>query len=289
MYRHAAPITLLAITLLFGGGPVGAQETQPKDTHKHETQTPDLAAQLIELRAAMARLEAALEQDHKATDTSPASPDMDMGMNMMRMGMNMMGRGMDSGMSMGMKKKSDGMSMGMNKMKPGGMSGGGMKMKGGMGKKGSMGMGGVMGKKTMGDMGASADASVHEVSALPGFPGASHIYHIGATGFFVNHSEHLELTVSQLRILNEVREKETLKQSTLTRQIEEREQELWKLTSSDQPEAKQIETKIREIEGLRTDKRLSFIRSVGGAAKVLSEEQVKRLKGEPSSDEEHKH
>ena len=28
-------------------------------------------------------------------------------------------------------------------------------------------------------------------SALPGFPGQSHLYHIGATGFFLDHPEHI--------------------------------------------------------------------------------------------------
>lgn len=291
MYRQTAITLLVAIGTLFVHGELSAQETKPKASESHTThqtdKAPDLQTQLTELRAALARLEAALEMDHKAdpkTTSEGMSMDdnsMGMGMKMMRMGMDMMGNKMKSGgMSMGMKKKSDGgMKMGM-----GMMSGGGMKM-GGMHKKGSMGMGMGM----MGDMGSSADTTVHEVSALPGFPGASHIYHIGATGFFIDHGKHLSLSEEQERRLNDEREKETLKQSTMERQLEELEQELWVLTSADQPDAKQVETKIRAIEKLRADKRFSFIRAVGRAAKALTKEQVELLKGEPSADTQHKH
>lgn len=286
MYKQTALTLLVAIGLLFVHGELLAQETKPRASGSHSTHQadnePDLQAQLAELRAALAKLEAALEMDHNGTSETMAMSDssMGMGMKMMRMGMDMMGHGMKSGgMSMGMmKKKSDGgMKMGM-----GMMSGGGMKM-GGMHKKGSMGMG------MMGDMGASADTTVHEVSALPGFPGASHIYHIGATGFFTDHAKHLALSDEQQRKLNDEREAETLRQSTMERQLEELEQELWVLTSADQPDAKQVEAKIRAIEKLRGDKRLSFIRAVGRAAKALTEEQVELLKGEPSSETQHKH
>jgi len=130
----------------------------------------------------------------------------------------------------------------------------------------------------MGMMGM-APTDVMKESALPGFPGASHLYHIGSTGFFLDHSEHITLTVEQQKSLNQIRQDSTLAKDTAKRKIDQAEQELWQLTSSDQPDAGKIEAKISEIEKLRGDERLAFIRSVGEAAKVLTDEQRKSLIG----------
>jgi hypothetical protein len=43
-------------------------------------------------------------------------------------------------------------------------------------------------------------------SALPGFPAASHIYHIGATGFFLDHAQHINLSAEQQVQLNKIKE-----------------------------------------------------------------------------------
>ena len=58
------------------------------------------------------------------------------------------------------------------------------------------------------------------------------------------------------------------------------EQELWQLTAADQPDAAKVEAKIREIEKLRGDERLNFIRAVGEAARLLTPEQTKQLLGQ---------
>ena len=68
------------------------------------------------------------------------------------------------------------------------MSGGGM-----MSMMGMMGMGG-------GNMAAMPQ------SALPGFPGASHLYHLVATGFFLDHPQHIALTTEQQAGLNKAKE-----------------------------------------------------------------------------------
>ena len=68
--------------------------------------------------------------------------------------------------------------------------------------------------------------------------------------------------------------------SRARRGIEGAEQELWTLTASDEPDAAKIEAKVREVEKLRGDQRLGFIRAVGEAAKVLTEEQRKSLLGQ---------
>ena len=168
------------------------------------------------------------------------------GMRMMDGMMGMMGEdGMAAGQGMGMKDDDDEM-MGM----------------GSMGKAKGMGMG----KMKMG-------------SSLPGFPGASHLYHVGAEGFFLNHDIHITLTDDQRMKLSRIKEKALLTSSSCGRMVEEAEQDLWELTSSDTPDADSIEKKVREIEKLRGDQRLKFIRSVGEAAKVLTTEQRQVLVG----------
>jgi len=139
-----------------------------------------------------------------------------------------------------------------------------------------------MGKKGMQMMGGKGMAEMQTPSALPAFPGASHIYHIGAAGFFLDHPEHITLTAEQQTALNQAKEKSLLEQSSFQGKIDDAEQELWTLTASDQPEAEKIEAKVREIEKLRSDQRLALIRSVGEAADVLTDEQRKTLVGTTS-------
>ena len=184
------------------------------------------------------------------------------------------------GMGMGMMQSEMG-GMGGGAMSAGapaaGMSGGGM----GMMAMDKMEMAGMMGM--MGGMGGKGGSSMAMSSALPGFPGASHLYHIGSTGFFLDHPQHITLSTEQQMALNQIKERAALDKSSADRQVQEAEQQLWKLTAADQPDAPQIETKVREVEKLRGDERLGFIRAVGEAAKVLSEEQRMALVGTAAS------
>lgn len=245
-----------------------------------------LVENFAELRAKVARLEAALEQNHRGHSSrgGDGAEQPDMG-NMSRMGgdgmkgmkdmksgekksMGMEGKGMGEMSTMsGRNMKGQGMSQmdGMKKMD--GM--GGMKMMGKM-----KGMSGGMGEKNSVD-----DSGGKLNSALPGFPGASHLYHVGATGFFLNHDEHITLTAEQTIAINKIKEQSVLADNTAGRQAEEAEQQLWELTAVDTPEAKLIEEKVREIERLRGDQRLRFIRAVGKAARVLTAEQRQTLVG----------
>lgn len=150
----------------------------------------------------------------------------------------------------------------------GGMSGGGMGMD-------QMEMAGMMGTGAM----SSGAAGTMPQSALPGFPGASHLYHIGATGFFLDHPQHIWLTTEQQAALNRAKEQALLAKSSTDRAIAQAEQELWMLTAADQPDAAKIQAKIREIETLRGDERLGFIRAVGDASKLLTDDQRKSLTG----------
>jgi Spy/CpxP family protein refolding chaperone len=165
----------------------------------------------------------------------------------------------------------------------------------GMGMEDQMGMGSVPNKPAMsskgmppaagccsgmmGKMGAAGATSTTMPSDLPGFPGASHIYHIGASGFFLDYSAALKLTTNQQVALNGIRERSIGAWAAAQRQIEQAEQELWMLTSSDEPDSMALTTKVRDIEKLRGDQRIAFIRSVGEAARILTDDQRAALLG----------
>ena len=176
-------------------------------------------------------------------------------------------KGMDmkeKGMGMDMKEK--GMGMGMD-MKQKGMGMGMMEMMG----KGPKDVGGMAGMKDM--------TKMQKGTALPAFPGAVEIYHIGASDFFIDQSDHIKLTTEQQTTLNSLKGKALLAKSTSDRKIEESEQELWSLSGSDRPDATKLDATVREIEKLRGDQRLAFIQSVGDAAQVLTDDQRKALIG----------
>ena len=110
------------------------------------------------------------------------------------------------------------------------------------------------------------------------------MYHIGATGFFLNHSEHITLSTKQQAALNVVQRKALLSKFTAQRKIEEAEQELWELTGADEPDAAPIQAKVQAIAKLRGEQRMAFIQSVGEAAKVLTDEQRQMLLGTTKPD-----
>jgi Spy/CpxP family protein refolding chaperone len=138
-----------------------------------------------------------------------------------------------------------------------------------------MEMAGMMG---MGPMGGDSSAGM-PYSASPGFPGASHLYHCGATGFFLDHQQYITLTIEQQVALNKIKDQALLAKSAADRNIEKTEQELWTLTAADQPDSGKIEAKVREIEKLHANERLAFMGAVGEAAKLLTADQQKSLTG----------
>ncbi len=212
--------------------------------------------------------------------TSALGVDAQDEMSGMKMGKKTPPKPAQSGMQMGqgMKKKAP--------KKSAGMSGMGMEDDMDMDKD----MDGMCCMKMMGSMGASkmptkkGMGGMKMSSALPGFPGMSHLYHIGSTGFFLDHPTHITLTPDQQMTLNRIKEKATLDQSDADRKIAEAEQQMWQLTAADSPEASKIEAKTREIEKLRADQRLAFIRAVGEAGKVLTPEQQQVLLGTKPAD-----
>ncbi|MBI2827200.1 MAG: periplasmic heavy metal sensor [Planctomycetia bacterium] len=102
---------------------------------------------------------------------------------------------------------------------------------------------------------------------------------MGATGFFLDHPEHISLETAQQQELNRLKQAALLAKASTQRKINEAEQQLWELTSADEPDADQIQAKIEEIAKLRAQQRLDFIRAVGEAAKVLTDEQRQMLLG----------
>lgn len=181
--------------------------------------------------------------------------------------MGMGGMGMGRGGMMGMDDK------GMGGMGQGGTGQGGM----GMGRGGIMGMD-EMGMGSMG-MAPGTGTRMAMPSALPGFPGASHLYHVGSTGFFLDYADKLGLSVEQKSALNAIKQRAVSAQSTAQRKVAEAEEALWTLTAAEQPDAAAIESKVREIEKLKSDQRLTFIRAVGDAGKLLTADQQRMVRG----------
>ena len=116
-------------------------------------------------------------------------------------------------------------------------------------------------------------------STMPGQPGASHLYHIGSTGFFLDHAKHIALTPEQTMTLNRLKERALLDRTTAQRRIDQVEQDLYILTGADQPDPAKIQAKVAEIEKLRTDQRMTFIRAVSEAVNVLTHDQHQALLG----------
>lgn len=260
----------------------GAQDRTPESgVNGHRGESSDSGDDLHEVISTLlqkvAALEAVLESRYPAVDTMVESREipiidsrsmgmMDTGDEEMREMMSMMRTMMQMKM---MEMKGNGQTMAREEM-----AGRSMMMdsdeRGTAMTDGRMRMEDMMGK-----MGASSmsTAVMKMTAALPGFPGASRIYHIGATGFFLDHPEHIRLSSEQQAALNGIKEKTLLQQTTMQRQIDEAEQELWTLTASDAPVAEKIDAKVRAIETLRGDQRIAFIHAVGEAASVLTHEQ----------------
>lgn len=248
----------------------GAQAPDPADKAAPDNAAVDDAKRQDELTTLRDKAQQLNEQVQKATPRPMGSPGGKANMGMKRDGspgaaMGMMGKMNDAQMG-----EMDNMGAGMPESQSGGS--GGMGMMDRMGGREMMGMGG---------QGAMQ-------SSLPGFPGQSRLYHIGATGFFLDHPEHIALTPEQKQALTQRKERAVMEQDALTRRIEQAEQELWNLTASDQPQAGAIEKKARSIEKMRAEQRIAFIRAVGDAARVLSDHQRHQLTGllppEPASD-----
>jgi uncharacterized small protein (DUF1192 family) len=266
-------ICLVVLTTEYGYAQQKLSEDEAPGDPAQVERGESLEQRFQQLQDKVARLEAALKQKHtgRSQSADQAAGMRTGGMQKSGMMKSKMGGASSGGMKSmkgtesrpsGSMKMGSGAGMGMDTMKKAGMEMG-MKMKMGMGMMGRM--------KGM--------ENLQMASALPGFPGASHIYHIGATSFFLDHAEHITLTSEQQTQLNRIKEEAMLAQGTLDRQIEESEQQLWVLTGADSPDVTGIEARVGEIAKLTANKRIAFIRSVGQAAGVLTVEQRSALTG----------
>lgn len=206
------------------------------------TPDPNTAQQIAELRAKVKQLEAALSARSPQPNASPTAP-----------------------------------AMNMTSPTPMPMSPGGGQMSGMMNMMGMM----MNSMKEMSAMPATSPGMSMTMpqSALPGFPGVSHLYHIGSTGFFLDHAAHIRLSADQQAALKNIKEQALAAKNSSDRQIEQAEQELAALTGADQPDLQKIEAKIRDIAKLNSDERISFIKAVGEAATLLTDDQRKILTG----------
>lgn len=245
-----------------------------------------LADQIQQLQQQVATLQAILQKQNRQRRSSAMGSGGTMSgggkMTMMDDDMSQMG-GMSSGGSSGtgmMDMEDEGEMAGMS---PGGKSSGGGSMGMMEGEMGGMSSGGNMKMCCMGEMGGMMGGMKGSPSTMPGHPGASHLYHIGSTGFFLDHSKHIALTSEQKTTLNRLKEKALLDRATQQRRIDQTEQELYLLTGADQPDAAKIHEKIAEIEKLRADQRMNVIRAVGEATNVLTHDQHRALLGTMTS------
>ena len=306
--RRASTVFGISILLFLGAmtsfsqAPMSRME-QPANTNAAD-QNRQLADRITDLSAQVARLQAALQQ------TGPGKKKSGMKMSPAP------NKGMDDKSEMGMPSgkgtmalNSTPMAMKDEQVELGGMSPGanapmspGMSMGSDKAEMSGMPMGKsnmspaparAMGMCCMGKMAPGGNANTSAMpsdtggmaamngpsSAMPGQAGASHLYHIGSNGFFLNHSRHITLTPDQRLTLNYMKEKTMLDQASEQRRIDQAEQEMYTLTGVDQPDNAKVQAKIVEIEKLRGEQRMSFIRAVADASNVLSPEQRKALLG----------
>ena len=116
-------------------------------------------------------------------------------------------------------------------------------------------------------------ATVAPTVALPAFPGSAHLYHLGSRNFFLDAADALSLSSDQRGRLSVLSQTSTLDRAETRRRIEGAERHLWTLTAADAPDLGMIEADVREIERLRADDRLAFIRAVGDGAHLLTAAQ----------------
>ena len=112
---------------------------------------------------------------------------------------------------------------------------------------------------------------------LPPAMGAPHLYHLGAETFFLDQAGAIGLTGEQQKKLAALKEGAALAYATTQRKIDQGEQDLWVLSSSEAPDVAKIEMKIGEITRLAGQQRMDFIRTEGIAVSALSDAQRKAV------------
>lgn len=274
---QAVQIARVVVLSAFALGPVYAfgqmpiPATQPPSPGQ-ATATQDTQAQITKLQQQVIQLQTALKQS-KGRKASSQSDPMNSGKPAMGMGDDAGGMG---GMSSGatkppMKDKMGGME-GMDKMSSQAAP---MAPKGCCGK--SMGMPmpkGGMADDKMGKMPSSAATRMkskpmteQKMAEVP------HLLHVGATDFFLDHQQHLGITPDQKALLETIKRDASNQKTNSEGEIDKAEEQLWQLTSADQPNGMDIDSKVQEVAQLRAAEQVAFIHSVSAASNVLTSEQ----------------
>lgn len=121
------------------------------------------------------------------------------------------------------------------------------------------------------------------------------LLHIGAKGFFIDRPQTFTPRADQAKTLSDIKERTTMDMMAADKNIQEAEQQLWRLTANERPNLAEIEAKTREVEKLRADQRIVFIRAIAEAANLLTAEQKESLlrskspAGKPDEKPESKH
>lgn len=239
--RSLATLSVVAVLAMPGAAEAQAQHGSDDAHTQSPAQPQSLEERLNALQEQVAILESALKSGHKS---APASASANRG-----------------GMQMG------------GGAAPSEASGSSMPGMGGM----KMGMGGGMGMGGMGMGGMKMSPSASMASAQPGQPGTSHLLHVGSTGFFLDHPEHIELSREQQSRLNQIKEAWQLKNADMQRGVEQAEQEVWTATAG--ADSAKIAAAVQKAEKLRSAQRLAFVRSVMEASTVLTQDQKDVLLG----------
>jgi Spy/CpxP family protein refolding chaperone len=277
---------VLGSAILFTSDPARAQmamrPSQPAQAQAQPdtaTQARDTQAQINQLKQQVAQLQAALQQS-KAK--KPASTKGSMGATKPAMGMEDDSSEMGGMSSRGAKSPMAPMKDDMDEMGAMATSGGAMK-DGSATPMAAPGCCGMSMGKPMPKSGGMADDKMGGMSGS-GMPSkgsttmsktaeAPHLLHVGAKNFFLDHAQHIGLTHDQRTSLMKFKSDAVQQKAASQKKIDVAEQELWQLTSADQPDTVDIDKKIQEIAKLRADQQMAFIHAVSAASDVLTPEQ----------------
>lgn len=262
----------VCVLLLLGAVTAFAQAPAPASPAQEvmmgaADQNKQLGDEITELRAKVARLEAAVHETGPGRRVS-SKPAMKLGPSP------------NNGMGTMDDKREMSMPPGMGAMTPASAA---MGMKDDQGAMDGMSPGGTAAMSAKPPAAGGLAAMNGSSSVTPSQVDAPHFYHLGSNGFFLNHWRHISLTPDQILTLKHVKEKAMLNRASVQRGIDQAEQELYEFTGANQPEETRIETKIVEIEKLRADGRISFVRAVADASNVLTAKQRMALLGTTSA------
>ena len=299
--KTASAITVLAICSALSFIPFHAaaqmqmpssQAAQSQPQQGAPTQSQDTQEQLTQLKQQLVKLQAALQQSKSKKSGSSKGT--------MNAAKPAMGMEEESGEMGGMSPDAEKPPMGPMKGKMGDMgemapSSGAMKGKSAepIAKPGCCGM--SMGKP-MPEADGMADAKKTGMQgdSMPSMKGnsmagskteeAPHLLHVGAKDFYLDHAQHIGLTPVQKRSLQRIKSETMQQKATSQKQIDAAEQELWQLTSADQPNSAQIDSKVNEIAKFNATQQVAIIHAVSMASNVLTPDQrAEVVKSAPSA------